>query len=140
MTPGSGSALTGPGSGSARSTGAGSARSTGSGSARSTGSSDSARSTGSLGAEDEATLSPDEEEESPVAGVGTPRGAKGKAAGVGGLHRIAQAEDEEGDGDGGDSAASVAVYAAMQRGVEWRREQTKKYETTSPAIGRSIRV
>ena len=120
-----------PGLGSARSTGsAGSA-----GSARSTGSTDSARSTGSLGGEDEATLSPDEEEESPVAGVGTPRGAKGKAAGVGGLHRIAQAEGEEGDGDGGDSAASVAVYAAMQRGVEWRREQTKKHETTSPAVG-----
>jgi hypothetical protein len=53
------------------------------------------------------------------------------------LHRIAQAEDEEGDGDGGDSAASVAVYAAMQHGVEWRREQTKKHETTSPATGRS---
>ena len=110
--------------------GLGSARSTGS-----AGSAGSARSTGSLGGEDEATLSPDEEEESPVAGVGTPRGAKGKAAGVGGLHRIAQAEGEEGDGDGGDSAASVAVYAAMQRGVEWRREQTKKHETTSPAIG-----
>jgi len=116
--------------------GLGSARSTGSaGSARSTGSTDSARSTGSLGGEDEATLSPDEEEESPVAGVGTPRGAKGKAAGAGGLHRIAQAEGEEGDGDCGDSAASVAVYAAMQRGVEWRREQTKKHETTSPAVG-----
>ena len=110
--------------------GLGSARSTGS-----AGSAGSARSTGSLGGEDEATLSPDEEEESPVAGVGTPRGAKGKAAGVGGLHRIAQAEGEEGDGDGGDSAASVAVYAAMQRGVEWRREQTKKHETTSPAVG-----
>ena len=54
---------------------------------------------------------------------------KGKAAGAGGLHRIAQAGDEEGDGEGSDSAASVAVYAAMQRGVEWRREQTKKHET-----------
>ena len=131
----------GPGSGSAQSPpgpGSGSARSTGSGSARSTGSTDSARSTGSLGAEDEATLSPDEEEESPVAGeVGCKRGAKGQAGGEGGLHRVALAEDEEGDGDGGDSAASVAVYAAMQRGVEWRREQTKKHETTSPATGRS---
>lgn len=82
---------------------------------------------------DDATLSSDEDEETQDVGkVGGKRGAKGKAVGEGGLSRLAQAKVDGGESrppspSPGGTPASLAVYAALQRGVVWRRQQTKEH-------------
>ena len=82
---------------------------------------------------DDATLSSDEDEETQDVGkVGGKRGAKGKAGGEGGLSRLAQAKVDGGESrppspSPGGTPASLAVYAALQRGVVWRRQQTKEH-------------